>query len=302
MTVIVVARRDHAIPGELRRRWIEAAVPDATVVVFDQDDAGLADDDTASWARETVRLLGGAPDVVFSSERYGTAWAKAMGADHELVDRRRRTVPISATRIRSDPQRHFGYLSRGARGHYVKRVCLVGAESTGKTTLARALAAHYDTVWNPEFGHVYSWFRAEPADDWESWTTAEFVGIARIQNWYEDVLAESANRVLFCDTNAWTTALFHELYLGHRAPEVDRLAKREYDLYIVCDPATPFAQDELVARRDGPHRATMHEAYVRGLDELGARHVVISGAHDERLRQAIAAIAGVLGERQTVAA
>jgi HTH-type transcriptional regulator, transcriptional repressor of NAD biosynthesis genes len=274
----------------VRRQWIEDAFPDATVVTLDQDASGLSDEDTTAWARETVRVLGGPPDVVFTSERYGNAWARAMGAEHVLVDRRRRTVPISATRIRRDPQRHFGYLSRGARAHYVKRVCLLGAESTGKTTLARALADHYGTVWNPEFGHVYSWFRSEPAEDWSTWTTAELVEVAQIQNWYEDFLGAYANRVLFCDTNAWTTGLFHELYLGRRTADIDRLADREYDLYIVCDPATPFAQDEFGTRRDGPHRTSMHEAYVRHLEEIGASYVVVSGTHAQRMRTAVAAV------------
>jgi NadR type nicotinamide-nucleotide adenylyltransferase len=302
LTVIVVARGDQAIPGATRGRWIEEAFPDARVVVLDQDEVGLADHDTDGWARETIRAVGRAPDVVFTSEDYGDAWAAAMGAEHVLVDRRRRAVPISATRIRRDPQRHFEYLSRGARAHYVKRVVLLGAESTGKTTLARALAEHYGTVWNPEFGHVYSWFRAEPADDWASWTTGEFVEIAQTQNWYEDFMATQARRVLFCDTSAWTTNLFHELYLGERSAEVDRLAGREYDLAIVCDPMTPFAQDEFGARRDGPHRAAMHEAYIRHLDETGARYVVVAGTHAQRMQQATAAVDALLAEPAVVAA
>jgi NadR type nicotinamide-nucleotide adenylyltransferase len=225
-----------------------------------------------------------------------------MGAEHVLVDRRRRAVPISATRIRRDPQRYFEYLSRGARAHYVKRIVLLGAESTGKTTLARALAEHYGTVWNPEFGHAYSWFRAAPADDWASWTTAEFVTIAQLQNWYEDFMATQASRVLFCDTNAWTTGLFHEVYLGSRSPEVDRLATRAYDLAIVCDPMTPFAQDELGARRDGPHRAAMHEAYIRHLDETGTPYVVVAGTHAQRMQQATTAVDALLGEGAALAA
>ena len=236
VTVIVVARAFEPIPGELRKRWIEEALPDATVVLLDQDEVGLASDDSEGWATQTIRLLGGAPDVVFTSERYGERWAKAMGCEHVMVDRRRRTVPVSGTRIRRDPIANLRFLRGGARAHYVKRICLLGAESTGKTTLARALAEHYGTVWNPEYGHAYSWFRERDANDWSTWTTAEFIQIARMQNWYEDLLAEQANGVLFCDTNAWTTGLFHEIYLGERSAAVDSLADRDYDLYLLCDP------------------------------------------------------------------
>ena len=93
----------------------------------------------------------------------------------------------------------------------VKRICLLGAESTGKTTLARSLAAAYGTVWNPEYGRPYTELGRDPD---APWTSAEFTHIARIQCWYEDCLAGSARRALFCDTDAFTTALFHEVYLG----------------------------------------------------------------------------------------
>jgi nicotinamide riboside kinase len=99
--------------------------------------------------------------------------------------------------------------------------------------------------------------------------------------------------VLFCDTDAWTTALFHELYLGHRSPELEALADRRYDLYIVCDAATPFRQDELGMRTEGPHRARMHEAYLARVEASGTPYVLVSGTHAERLRQAIAAVDAV---------
>lgn len=294
VTVIVVARAGEPIPGELRRRWIEAALPDARVVLFDQDEAGLASEDTAGWAAATVELLGGRPDVVFTSEPYGRRWAKAMGCEHVLVDRRRRTVPVSGTRIRRDPLGNMRFLRGGARSHYVKRVCILGAESTGKTTLARALANRYGTLWNPEYGHVYSWFREADSLDWETWTTGEFVQIASLQNWYEDMLAEHADRVLFCDTDAWTTGLFHEVYLGRRSPEVDALGGRRYDLYIVCDGATAFVQDELGMRTEGPHRVRMHEAYLAHVRETGVPFVAVSGTHAERMSQASAAVDALL--------
>jgi NadR type nicotinamide-nucleotide adenylyltransferase len=293
VTVIVVARATEPIPGELRARWIQEALPDVEVVLIDQDAVGLADSDSEGWATETIRVLGGAPDVVFTSEGYGEPWAKAMGCDHVLVDRRRRTVPISGTRIRRDPLANLAFLRGGARGHYVKRVLLLGAESTGKTTLTRALADRYDTVWNPELGHMYTWFRPE-GPGWDTWQTGEFALIAGLQNWYEDFLAEQANRVLFCDTSSWTTGLFHEVYLGERSPAVDAVARRHYDLTVVCDVETPFQQDEHGMRTDGPHRQRMHEAYLAHLAETGEQFIVVRGSHAERMRAASAAIDALL--------
>ena len=107
--------------------------------------------------------------------------------------------------------------------------------------------------------------------------------------------AQFADRVLFCDTDAWTTGLFHEVYLGKRSPEVDAYADREYDLYILCDPETPFAQDELGTRPDGPHRRRMHEAYLEHVRETGKPYVVVTGSHAERMAAATAAVDALLG-------
>jgi nicotinamide riboside kinase len=111
------------------------------------------------------------------------------------------------------------------------RVCMLGAESTGKTTLAAALAQAYGTVWNPEYGRVYT-VLGRPPD--APWTSAEFVHIARVHCWYEDFLAGFATRVLFTDTDAFTTAVFHEAYLGEPAQGFEELVARRYDLYLVC--------------------------------------------------------------------
>ena len=112
------------------------------------DDPG-EDDNSRFWAEYTVQRLGYTPDIVFSSEDYGEAYTRYMGCRHIMVDRERVHVPISASAIRSHPLRHWEFLEPCVRAYFVKRVCVVGAESTGTTTLARQLAEHYRTVWVP---------------------------------------------------------------------------------------------------------------------------------------------------------
>ena len=94
------------------------------------------------------------------------------------------------------------------RAWFVKRVVVIGAESTGKTTLARQLAEHFDTVWVPEFGREH-WERKiaglRVTDPPPSWSSDEFVEIATEQQRRENAAARVANRVLFCDTNAFAT-------------------------------------------------------------------------------------------------
>lgn len=283
VTVLVCGADEQTIPADLRGRWIERTFPEAEVVVVDQTQLGLADDDSEGWAAATVTALGRAPDAVFSSEDYGDAYAAHLGAVHRLVDRDRTVVPISATAIRDNPLAHLDRLEPHVRAHFVKRVCVLGAESTGKTMLAEALADRFETVWVPEYGREYSERHGKQLGDvWDTW---EFRHIAHIQAEREDALAEAANGLLFCDTDLFTTARFHEAYVGEQDPELERLAAgRRYDLYLLCGLDVPFVQDGW--RDDGPHRAAMDAAYRRFLEETGAHWVDLRGSYSDRIAQA----------------
>ena len=159
------------------------------------------------------------------------------------------------------------------------RVCILGAESTGKTTLAKALADRLSTVWVPEYGAVYH--HHGRGDPHRPWTDDEFVHIAVIQNWLEDFLAQFARRALFCDTDAFTTSVFAELYLGHPVPAVAELA-RVYDVYVICDAATPFERDVLGLRRQEA-RDDMDRRYRERIAAVGAPFVEARGSTDERV-------------------
>ena len=153
VTVIVCDEDGQTISGETRAAWLREIHPDATVLVVRSP---LADDDSAGWARSTIEWLGHVPEAAFTSEAYGDAYARHMGSTHVSVDADRRTVPISASAIRGNPLQYLDYLEPCVRAHFVKRVVVIGAESTGTTTLAMALAEHYQTAWVPEFGRLYT--------------------------------------------------------------------------------------------------------------------------------------------------
>jgi HTH-type transcriptional regulator, transcriptional repressor of NAD biosynthesis genes len=171
----------------------------------------------------------------------------------------------------------------------VKRVCLLGAESTGKTTLARRLAERYVTLWNPEYGRPYTQLGRPEGAAWTSW---EFTHIARIHSWYEDFLAGYANRVLFSDTDAFTTALFHEVYLGTPAVGFEDLVARSYDLFVVCGLDVPWRHDGI--REFEEQRRWMHEHYLERARTSGRPWLVVEGPLDERLRAAGAAVDAML--------
>jgi HTH-type transcriptional repressor of NAD biosynthesis genes len=172
----------------------------------------------------------------------------------------------------------------------VRRVCLLGAESTGKTTLASALASAYDTLWNPEYGRVYTEVGRSPGAPWRGW---EFEHIARVHCWYEDFLAGLARHVLFCDTDAFTTAVFHEAYLGSAATGFDDVLERRYDLYLVCGLDVPFTHDGW--REFEEQRRWMHDRLLAHVRASGSLWRLLEGPHEARLAAAREAVDELLG-------
>ena len=168
--------------------------------------------------------------------------------------------------------------------HTIKKICIVGSESTGKTTLAIDLAKHYKTCWVPEYGRTYTEGRIYTKQEaWESW---EFTFIAEQQNAFEDALEKIASKVLICDTDAFATGIWHEKYLGSESEEVKRLYKdRKYDLYILTDPATPYAKDDIRIGEDS--RLWMHERFVQELERMGRKYIVVKGSREERVRKVV---------------
>jgi HTH-type transcriptional repressor of NAD biosynthesis genes len=115
------------------------------------------------WRESLLRILPEPVDFVFASEPYGERLASELGARFVSVDPARAILPIRATAIRQDPLAAWEDLPRAVRPYFVKRVCLMGPESTGKTTLAASLARDLQTVWVPEYAPHASRAARRPA-------------------------------------------------------------------------------------------------------------------------------------------
>jgi NadR type nicotinamide-nucleotide adenylyltransferase len=298
LVVLLPHHPTQKIPGGLRKAWLEEIHPGCEVHLVPDT---LGPDDTEGWARFTIAHLGGRPpDVVFSSEDYGPRFAACMNCRHVMVDRDRAAFPVSGTKVRTSPLECLDFLEPCVRAHFVRRVVLVGAESTGKTTLAQRLAERFATNWVPEYGREYSEQKMAGCDvtrpeTLPAWTSDEFTHIAAEQQRREDAAAGTANRVLFCDTNAFATGLWHERYMGSRCAAVDAVGARDRaDLYLLAEPDFPFVQDGV---RDGEHiRDWMHDRFVEELAWLRTPVPVVRlrGTLASRLAAAASAVEDVL--------
>jgi NadR type nicotinamide-nucleotide adenylyltransferase len=213
----------------------------------------VTDDSTSEsnveWASYTRELLeGDMPDCVFSSEDYAVGWANQMNASHFMVDHERSFHGISGTKIRNDPYLYFHLIHPVARPFYVKKVLIIGGESTGKTTLCGNLALKYQTVFVPEYGRIY----VEKHGITDQVKKEIFPAIVNKQPVMEDDLIKQANRVLFCDTDLWTTAVWYEAWQPACVGDVlhqtimQEADKRHYDLVLLSTHEdTEWVQDGL---------------------------------------------------------
>src|SRR3569833_2505213 len=208
LTVMCCGKREYTITTSTRAAWLREIHPDVDVVEVVVVVVGFVVVVSEGWARFVREALGYVPDLVFTSVDYGEPFCRYLGSTHVLVDKARLAFPCSGTLVRDDALSMWDCLEPCVRAYFVKRIAVVGAESTGTTTTARALAERCGTVWVPEYGREYSEkkYGVQPHHNQHQekktkieppmvleWSTEEFLDIARRQNEMEDAAARQAD-------------------------------------------------------------------------------------------------------------
>jgi len=303
--VIVLSYSNPELPGceaWQRERWLRELFPRACVVVatgaslrpgtHDEFTTVPPNDAPESVHRDFCAFLcetrcESRVDAVFTSEDYGQGFAEhltrrfrkrnaaAPAVTHVMVDRERISVPISGTRIRADVHAHRAWLSPCVYATFVKRICVLGGESSGKSTLARALAERLQTTFATEYGReLWEAKGGQLAYD-------DLLAIARRQVELEESAARHAHRYLFCDTSPLTTLFYSLEMFGRAEPALEALSHRPYDLQVLCAPDFEFVQDG--TRRDAAFRQRQHEWYLENLRRRGLPFVLAAGTLEARM-------------------
>jgi HTH-type transcriptional regulator, transcriptional repressor of NAD biosynthesis genes len=318
--VIVMASDVESIALDQRVAWMrERHQHQANVHIAGiMDNVPVDYEDEGIW-RQHVDLMRqalaamSAPPVtaVFTSEAYGGKLAGYFHAKSVQLDADRVLESISATKVRQDAALHWERLAQPVRQDLAFRVVVLGAESTGTTTLSLALttalqakgAAYRLTRWVKEHGRDYTAQKIAcaraaallqntvvPSMDDLVWTSQEFANIAITQTAMANAEARMGGPVLLCDTDAFATEVWHERYTGTRrifdlqAPDC-----QPRPLYVLTHhDGVAFEQDGL---RDGEHiRARMTGRFLELLEQTGRDYIVVQGSHENRLALAMAAI------------
>jgi HTH-type transcriptional regulator, transcriptional repressor of NAD biosynthesis genes len=289
VTVVIWSNPDYAdMPNEVRAGWVRDLYPDAHVLVGDDGPLNIEPEEVQRTY--TARLLARhqrRPDVVVTCESYGPGLATHLGIAHERVSDERFFDDLSGTTVRTDIHAHRSMMPPTVYSHFVEKVVLLGAESTGKSTLAVRLAEVFETQHVQEYGREHYEQRGGELD------LDDYVVIAREHRRREDDATKRSNRYVFVDTNAITTMFFSHYYNRSSLPELRALADQcasRYRHVIVCNDDIPFEQDgwrDNEVWRGRMQGMVLHDLAVRDI----AFHVV-SGSVDERIDQVRSILGG----------
>ena len=284
---------------ELKNRliWLRQAfrdLPHIKVVWIDETDIPEYPNGWAEWAQLVKNKIGDDFDYVFTSE------LNDIGGYHQhfniktvkVIDAGRLIVPISGTEIRNDPKKHWGMMTSGVRQQYLKKVCICGQESTGKSTLTKYLAKFFQTSWVEEYGRTFC--EVDLCGDEFLLRFNDYGLIAARRYEMELQAAKVANRVMFADTNAVVTNYFCRLYEGEKNHLVSCYEDlEEYDLILFLEADVKWVDDGL---RRNPHTERNNSLQLDALIErYGEKKIIrIGGNYHQRMMTAIAAVQEII--------
>lgn len=172
----------------------------------------------------------------------------------------------------------------------VKKIVVIGPESTGKSSLCKALAEHYKTIWVKEFAREYL------EKNGTQYTFENLYEIAAGQIKGEDIAMEQMKNVhekcietpLFIDTDLYVIKIWSEFVFNKCDNSILTLiTKQQYDLYLLCDVDLPWVNDNL---REYPDLKVRQKLFHYYKEEMAAQKIpwkIISGNYDERTVAAI---------------
>lgn len=176
----------------------------------------------------------------------------------------------------------------------VKKIVILGPESTGKSTLSEQLAQHYDTMWCPEFAREYLMVNGT------NYTFEDLLTIAKGQLALEDeyammlenqslpLLEDGGHIPLFIDTDMYVMKVWCEFAFGDcHSFVLDQIIARKYDLYLLCNVDLPWSNDELREYPELHIRQRLYNIYKDIMINQSVPWVEVSGNYEERLMKAI---------------
>lgn len=279
---------------ELRYRWIYNNVkhlPNVKIILIEDKAVSKEEYNTDYYwkkgAQDIKNTIGKPIDAVFCGSDYlGTNRFESLYCPKsKIIYFDRQEVPISSTELRFDVYENWQYIPPICRSYYVKRVLVVGGESTGKSTLVQNLAIAYNTNYVEEIGRE----------------TCEIAGgeeYMNVDDLYENLLRQkteeikasyNSNRIMFVDTDATTTQFYAQFLLNNQEEiqKCNALATaitdiNRFDMVLFLEPTVEFVQDGTRSEEIANNRVKYSEAIKQLLNQNNINYYTISGDYLER--------------------
>lgn len=303
LTVLVMGTNfDSILPADRVRHVHGLGLPNVqvietpTVMFADYDSQSVWDAHNKIMQSHVKRNI----DYVFTSEEYGWELAEAFNAKHVLVDLKREKFHVSATDIRNNLYGEWEYLTGPSRYHLQTRICVMGAESTGTTTLSNALGNYFravsgpleDTRVVPEFGRKYAEdIIAETGNREIEWTRTHFHDIVQGQaQLINQAIIETESPLIVCDTDGIATEAFAPYYgvkddegmaFGHLASYFPA------DVYLITSHEGVPLEDDGSRLVDTERRDASTQNFIDTCLKYGLPFVYMTGDKNTRLLNAI---------------
>ncbi len=240
-------------------------------------------------AQDIKEYIGRKIDVVFAGSDYQgkNIWEKIY-PESKIVYFDREEINISSTQIRQNPYRYFDYLPTCVRKYYTKKVCIIGTESCGKTTLVRNLAKVYNTTHVEEAGR----YICEEAGGIDNMQKYHYFEILFQHKQAEKEALEHANKVLFIDTDSLITLYYYQLGFQKNSEEDFEIIARSisklnhYDLYLFLEPDVAWIQDGTRTYGTEEVRKENNKILKQILKDNHIQYKTITGNYEERYLKA----------------
>ena len=275
LTVVVGTLKSEPISGELRYQWLRDMYPKLNIVHLTDENPQKPSEHKYFWniwRTSLLKVLPYKPDYVFASEDYGYRLAQELGAKFISVNKSRDIIQISGTKIREKPFKYWDYLPDPVKNYFLKRIYILGSESTEKSTLTQNLAKHYQTNFVPKYFKTY-------LEGKKGVLTKEDISfIAQGQIASEKALLKNANKIFFSDRDLLKTSIWDDFLYQSCEPWIKELSyQNNYDLYLLTDIENSYIHQE---------QDSFMQQCIEELEKRNLPYVRLSGSWDDHFIQA----------------
>lgn len=284
---------ENQIDHRERLMWLKNVTQDmcnVEVLEISDDSQNKEEYDWNKGANDIKNAIGEKIDIVFCGDDYkGKNIFESIYPESIIYYISRAEFDVSSTQIRENPYKYFDFLPQTVKKYYTKKVCIIGTESCGKSTLVRNLAKVYNTTYVEEAGRDV----CDEAGGIDNMQPKHYFEILFRHKNDENEKLKNANKVLFIDTDSLITLYYYTLGFketNEYNESFKNLAEslsdlNDYDVYIFLEPDVDWVQDGTRTYGEQEIREENNRLLKKIFDEKNIKYYCISGDYEQRFEK-----------------